>query len=360
MNAAFPSLDPPTTLVKATRLAYVVLERPSLDRAAAWLDDFGLDRLSGDADHAWFGNAARGSAFYLVRRTRRPAFSGFAVTVAHRDDLQRLVDAGLAEAIGEDLTAERRPCVQLRDPSGFEVHVVVQPTADEATSATPPRNLPGQIERVDTPVRDVRAPRVARLGHVVLETLAFHDVVDWYRRTLGLLVSDYQHLPDGRPVVAFCRFDRGDTPTDHHSIAIGQGFHAGLEHLSFELDDVDAVTQGHAAMQRGGWRHVWGIGRHIMGSQVFDYWNDPWGAKHEHYADGDLVTQAFPTGRSPFGPQYIAQWGPRMPSTFVGGPLTPALVWRALRSVLTGAVPLRILASLVHAAKVGPRDEVTP
>ncbi|MEM6928548.1 MAG: VOC family protein [Myxococcota bacterium] len=358
MNAAFPSPDLLAPIVKANGLAYVVLGRPSLELAASWLDDFGLDHLSGDADHAWFGNAARGSSFYLVQRTRKPGFVGFAVTVAHRDDLQRLVDEGLSEAIGEDLTPARRPCVRLRDPNGFEVHVVVQEAPDDAASVLPPRNLPGRIARIDSPVRDVRAPRVARLGHVVLETLAFHEAVDWYRRTLGVLVTDYQHLPDGRPVVAFCRFDRGDAPTDHHSIAIGQGFHPGLEHLSFELDDVDAVARGHAAMQRGGWRHVWGIGRHIMGSQVFDYWNDPWGAKHEHYADGDLVTRAFPTGRSPFGPQYIAQWGPRMPSTFVGGPLTPRLVWRALRSVLTGAVPLQTLASLVHAAKVGPRDEV--
>lgn len=340
--------------VKATGLAYVMLGRPSLDRAAAFLDDFGLDRLSGDEDHAWFGNARYNDLFYLVERTDRPAFRGFAVTVNDDADLQRLVDQGHAAAIETDRTPLARPCAVLRDPNGFEVHVV-RASPRNADPTVPPRNAPGRLERVDSPVpHHASAPRVARLGHVVLEAVAFEDVVAWYQRMLGVLVSDTQHLADGTPVVAFCRFDRGDVPTDHHSIAIGQGFHPGLEHLSFELDDVDALAQGHAALARGGWDHVWGIGRHIMGSQVFDYWNDPWGSKHEHYADGDVVTKAFATGRSPFGPQYIAQWGPRMPSTFVGGPLTPTLVWRALRCAWSGALPIGTMARLIRAAKVVP------
>ena len=32
-----------------------------------------------------------------------------------------------------------------------------------------------------------------------------------------------------------------------------------------------------------------GVGRHILGSQVFDYWKDPWGHVVEHFTDGDLL-----------------------------------------------------------------------
>ena len=194
-------------------------------------------------------------------------------------------------------------------------------------------------------------PRVKRIGHAVMESVVFTEMLTWYQRTLGMRVSDYQTLPDGTPVVAFCRFDRGDTPTDHHSLALGSTFRAGLDHVAFEVDDIEAVTRGQQALQKAGWKHVWGVGRHIMGSQVFDYWYDPCGTKHEHYADGDQVTVSYPMGKSPFGPEHLAQWGPRMPPTFIGGPPTPKVVWDALRSVATGKMSASRLVAMVKAAR---------
>ena len=49
-------------------------------------------------------------------------------------------------------------------------------------------------------------------------------------------------------------------------------------HSSFEVVDADAVGMGQRVLLKRGWRHAWGIGRHILGSQIFDYWEDPWGA----------------------------------------------------------------------------------
>ena len=54
---------------------------------------------------------------------------------------------------------------------------------------------------------------------------------------------------------------------------------------------------------------TWGIGRHILGSQIFDYWQDPWGDKHEHYCDGDLFTADEPTGVHAVSREAMAQWG---------------------------------------------------
>ena len=56
---------------------------------------------------------------------------------------------------------------------------------------------------------------------------------------------------------------------------------AGLNHLSFEVPDADAVFKDHeylAGLEK--YEHMWGIGRHILGSQIFDYWCDPWGRVH--------------------------------------------------------------------------------
>jgi hypothetical protein len=59
-----------------------------------------------------------------------------------------------------------------------------------------------------------------------------------------------------------------------------------------------------------GYRPAWGIGRHILGSQVFDYIFMPDDFMIEHYSDGDLVNCNTPTGKILAGPQSLAIWGP--------------------------------------------------
>ena len=34
---------------------------------------------------------------------------------------------------------------------------------------------------------------------------------------------------------------------------------------------------------------MWGIGRHQIGSQIFDYWQNPWGRAHEQWTDTDTL-----------------------------------------------------------------------
>jgi hypothetical protein len=52
------------------------------------------------------------------------------------------------------------------------------------------------------------------------------------------------------------------------------------------------------------------VGRHIQGSQIFDYWRDPFGNKVEHWTDGDLVNDASPVGHAEINPAELAQWAP--------------------------------------------------
>ena len=46
-----------------------------------------------------------------------------------------------------------------------------------------------------------------------------------------------------------------------------------------------------------------------MGSQIFDYWYDPSRFILEHYVDGDLLDQKYPTQRSRAGPDSLHVWG---------------------------------------------------
>src|SRR6266702_7292843 len=92
-----------------------------------------------------------------------------------------------------------------------------------------------------------------------------------------------------------CSSDLASPPADHHSLALLCGPAAKLLHVSFETLDLESVGQGHQYLRAAGWNHYWGIGRHILGSQVFDYWKDPAGDEWEHYADGDVMNADYPT-----------------------------------------------------------------
>jgi hypothetical protein len=177
---------------------------------------------------------------------------------------------------------------------------------------------------------------VVRLGHLVLNTALPSATVLWLMRVFGMIVSDAQHLDDASaPAIAsFLRCDRGEQPTDHHTLAVALGVREGVGHIAFEIDALDDLAAGGEWLRRRGHRHVWGIGRHLLGSQIFDYWRAPDGTTVEHYIDGDLFDASVPTGRSAFCGGNLLQWGPRPPADFGVPPLSTALFVATTRNLL--------------------------
>jgi hypothetical protein len=188
---------------------------------------------------------------------------------------------------------------------------------------------------------------------VALESDRYFRDLLWWMRTFGLLVSDYQELEDDPslgPVMAFMRCDRGSVPSDHHTVALAAGVGSGLAHAAFEVQDLDAVAMGGEHLARHGWKRAWGIGRHILGSQIFDYWRDPDGVMVEHYADGDVFDAQAPTGHLAFRGSHLAQWGPPLPPDFVGARPGPALGLRVARGLAKNdEMKLRKLAATARA-----------
>jgi hypothetical protein len=45
-----------------------------------------------------------------------------------------------------------------------------------------------------------------------------------------------------------------------------------VHHSSFEVHDMDTQLLGHDWLEEQGWKNCWGVGRHFLGSQIFDYW----------------------------------------------------------------------------------------
>ena len=114
-------------------------------------------------------------------------------------------------------------------------------------------------------------------------------------------------------MAAFMRCDRGETYTDHHTLVCFEVGEPSLDHVAFEVEDFDAVMLGHDHLKGAEYDHKNGVGRHILGSQIYDYWNDPWGNVHEHFTDGDLLNDSHGTDRS--GPEVAlgTQWGVMTP-----------------------------------------------
>lgn len=104
---------------------------------------------------------------------------------------------------------------------------------------------------------------------------------------------------------------------DHHCFFISANSTAHVRHCSFEVHDYDAQNMGHQWLAQQGYESVWGVGWHVLGSQIFDYWWDTTGNMVEHYADGDLVNGETPVAYVEAGSESLAVWGPELPATFM-------------------------------------------
>ncbi len=89
-------------------------------------------------------------------------------------------------------------------------------------------------------------------------------------------------------------------------------------HAAFEVANLDDLMLGHQHLKSKGREAAWGVGRHILGSQVFDYWKDPFGNELEHWTDGDLLTAADAPQKVPVSELRSVQWGSPHPSTLQG------------------------------------------
>ena len=186
-------------------------------------------------------------------------------------------------------------------------------------------NVGHTVTRTNATQRPPRAPAlVQRLGHVVLQSNRYVQTLDWYLQHLGLIVSDFLYYAGQRergPVMSFIRCDRGVTPTDHHTLAMALGPSNRYVHSAYQVSDLDALAAGGEYLREHGYHRSWGIGRHIQGSQIFDYWRDPDGFLVEHFSDGDLFDNTLEPGWAPMTASGLAQWGPPATKDFLG--ITP-------------------------------------
>jgi catechol 2,3-dioxygenase-like lactoylglutathione lyase family enzyme len=343
------SKDP---LVKVAGLAWLEFEKPDLDRAERFGTDFGFTVTDRTPQTMLLRGRQAAAACLVVRRGPRAGFVGPAFQVAERADLDRL-----ARGTGGTVTAHwGGHAILLRDPSGFPVRVVhgVPELPALPERAPLPLNFGPGPARANATQRPARRPaEIQRLGHVVLGTTRFQAALDWYLDTLGLIVSDFLYLDGQRdrgPAMAFIRCDLGSVPADHHTLAMALQPRTGYLHSAYQLTDLDEVAASGEYLRERGYRHAWGLGRHIQGSQIFDYWRDGDRAMFEHYADGDVFDCSMEPGWAPLSRSGLAQWGPKATAEFTGtnDPRVAVEAIKALRDK-GNEVDLRALRGLIKA-----------
>ena len=287
-------------MIKVEDIAFVRFRAPDLDRMQRFVEDFGL-AVARREEGVLYARGCGDAPWVHATERGEPGFAGVGFRAASAGDLERAAAMEGASAV-EPLDGPgggRR--VRFTDPDGFPVEVVHgrRPVEPLPARRALPRNTPLRRERLNRRHVFERGPaRVERLGHCVVRVSDFRTSEAWYKSRFGFKSSDEIHLGDPEKVVtAFMRCDRGEVPVDHHTfLCVGLG-EPGFEHAAFEVEDADAVMLGHEHLASAGWTHAAGVGRHILGSQVFDYWRDPWGHVLEHFADGDLLDASVPPGR---------------------------------------------------------------
>ncbi|MBA5639139.1 VOC family protein [Duganella sp. LX20W] len=343
----------PAALLKAQALAFLMFEKPRLDAVETFLTDFGMRTVARGAERLLMRGAGGAPCIYMAQAGSRSRYLGAAFAVAGEAELALAERHAGARRLPPGAVPGGGSGVELVDPAGNLLWLV---TGQQLLPPLPLRaplhtltNGPGLSPRVNATVRPPLEPAaIAKLGHVVLQTTAFSEMAAWYMRHLGLIPTDVQYLEDGSPNLCFFRLDLGDTPADHHSFVLAGGIEEKYEHSAYEVVDLDALGQGHNVLRANGHRHMWGIGRHVLGSQLFDYWYDPDGMEFEHYADGDVFTAAYETHYVPLDMAGIWAWGDDVPKS-MGAPRNLATVFKVLGLLRSGRLSMQRLKLLGRA-----------
>jgi hypothetical protein len=326
-------------VIKVRDLAWLEFEKPDLNLAEAFARAFGFTTALRTDDEVHLRGTDPGSPCVVIRRGGRSRFVGPAFTAQDVADVNRLAGA-TGVTVGRLPDSIGGVVADLADPRGMPVRVVAGMDELPELPGQQPHtfNFGHQVTRTNATQRPPREPaRVQRLGHVVLQSTTYLESLNWYLDHFGLIVSDFMYYPGQRergPAMSFIRCDRGSTPTDHHTLAMVLGPSDRYVHSAYQVSDLDAIAAGGEHLRELGYQRSWGIGRHIQGSQIFDYWRDPDGFLVEHFADGDLFDSTLEPGWAPLTASGLAQWGPPATKDFLG--LTPGRESaRELRSMLT-------------------------
>lgn len=273
---------------RVSDLRSVALNVPDLTKAEEFYTKvWNLDRVARGPETVYLRGTGRDHHILSLHQAAKPAL---------RSVTFRARSAGALKTIGEAAVA-----------AGGRVVAPVAPSDDPAGGqALTVADRDGRVLRFvhgDTTHGDARMvrDRPHRLSHVVLNSTNIPEAQGFFETVLGLKLSDRTRI------MAFLRCN-----DDHHCIALADGEGNSLNHIAFEMLDLDSVMRGGGRLNDAGFPIVWGPGRHGPGNNLFNYFIDPFGFAIEYTAEVQKVDDSYKVGTPDdwkWPPGRIDHWG---------------------------------------------------
>jgi catechol 2,3-dioxygenase-like lactoylglutathione lyase family enzyme len=250
---------------------------------------WGLSVVAEEDGIAYLASPVDPAAYVLrLRQVEAKRLDLIALAAGSRDDVDRLATKLASAGVKIDRTPQ-----ELATPGGgygFRFFDCDGRLVEVSTDVAP-RALDGNAIR-GVPVN---------LSHVVLNTTDVNATREFYQTHLGFKLSDW--LED-----RMC-FLRCAGPK-HHIIALSQGPHVALNHVAYDMGNLDSQMRGAGRLVRAGRKMIWGPGRHFLGDNSFSYFIDPAGNVCEFTADLEEVDDASWEPRTlSTAPEFQDQWG---------------------------------------------------
>jgi catechol 2,3-dioxygenase-like lactoylglutathione lyase family enzyme len=282
-----------TYLVRGVRSIELEVSEPS--RTAAFFTQvWNLAEVERHADSFYF----RGTGPYHHILAIHPAKTGAAVRRIVLDVADRTALAALHDTV-------KSACPVLEAP-----HQVGTPGGGLGFgfSDTEGRNYGAVCEVVDHDDSGNQPDRPRKIAHVNINSADAPKTANFLTAVLGF------KLIDASGPLSF--FHCGNT--DHNSMVLAAGTKPTLNHIAFELPDLDSVMRGAGRMRDAGYPIEWGVGRHGAGNNVFAYFAGPEELPLEYTAEVLQIDETY----MPHGPEYwrfppgrMDQWGVTAPQT---------------------------------------------
>lgn len=268
--------------MKISRIESMIYGVEDLEAGMRYFQDWGVPLAERGAHGADF-RLPSGQTILLRQASDKslPATAESGSTL--REIVWGVINARSLRAIGTELArdrevkADRDGTLHSRDECGFAIAFrTTRPAKKKPAKKAPPR--------MNHPFDPERRARPQRVGHIVY-TVRKDDLAKgsaFYQKRLGFRLSDA--TPGGD-------FLRCSGTHDHHSLfLLSRPDRRAFNHIAFEVGGgLDEIILGGKFMLDRGWQPDSPVGRHILGSNLFWYFNNPSGGRTEYYADMDQM-----------------------------------------------------------------------
>jgi catechol 2,3-dioxygenase-like lactoylglutathione lyase family enzyme len=280
-----------TTKSSITAVRSVDFGVPDLEAAARFYENiWGLKAVSSGPHSVYLRGT--GPNYYILGLHQRPVAEMLRIDL--KTGTKADVDALHASLSKANLTEIEAPA-PITEPGGGYGFAFRDPEGRVM------RILAGDATHADCADEQAR-PR--KISHVVLNSP--DRAGRFFLDHLGFKLSDQT----GR--ITFFRCSSDHPRTDHHSIALFLSDRSSLNHVAFEMPDMESVMLGSGRLRDHGHEMEWGVGRHGPANNVFSYFIGPGDFVIEYTSDVDQIDDSYKVGTPAdwkWPPGRIDRWG---------------------------------------------------